>query len=81
MRYARFITALVVLASATSLPGCQFFPHWMQPNQLWKLNRQPAYDESAFSVPDPGEPPVLQRVGVSPASTPVSQSGDEEMRD
>ena len=80
MRHARFITALIVLAAATSLPGCQFFPYWMQPNQLWKLNRQPAYDESAFSVADPGEPPVLESAGIDQGSTPVSQSGDEGIR-
>lgn len=43
-----------LLAAALLLPGCRLFPHWMQPSQLWKLNRQPAWDESAFSVPDPG---------------------------
>jgi hypothetical protein len=64
MRHARFLTALAVLAAATNLSGCQVFPHWMQPNQLWKLNRQPAYDESTFSVPDPGEPPVVQSADV-----------------
>lgn len=42
-----------LLAATVSLPGCQLFPHWMQPSQLWKMNRQPAWDESAFSVPDP----------------------------
>ena len=35
--------------------GCQFMPHQLQPSQLWKMNRQPAWDESAFSVPDPGQ--------------------------
>jgi hypothetical protein len=43
-----------LLAATVSLSGCQLFPHWMQPSQLWKMNRQPAWDESAFSVPDPG---------------------------
>lgn len=58
MRHARVLVALFVLVVVANSEGCQFFPHWMQPSQLWKLNRQPAYDESSFSVPDPVPPPV-----------------------
>jgi hypothetical protein len=38
------------------LSGCQFMPHALQPSQLWKLNRQDAWDEGQFSVPDPVDP-------------------------
>lgn len=58
MRHARVIVALYVLAAVANMQGCQFFPHWMHPSQLWKLNRQPAWDETPFSVPDPINPPV-----------------------
>ncbi len=58
MRAARIILSLGLLSAAANMPGCQFFPHWMQPNQLWKLNRQPALDETPFSVADPINPPV-----------------------
>jgi hypothetical protein len=59
--------ALVILTALAINQGCQLFPHWMQPSQLWKLNRQPAYDESTFSVPDPLDPPV---VGAAPDADP-----------
>jgi len=54
----RVIVAVCMLVAVASLQGCQFFPHWMQPSQLWKLNRQPAWDDSSFSVSDPVNPPV-----------------------
>jgi hypothetical protein len=54
----RVIVASGLLAAVANLHGCQFFPHWMQPSQLWKLNRQPAWDDTSFSVPDPINPPV-----------------------
>ena len=76
----RIMRALVVLAAAASLPGCQLFPYWMQPSQLWKLNRQPAYDESAFSVPDPGEPPNVHEGDAAGLSLHIPRSEDEEVR-
>ena len=33
--------------------GCSLMPRSLTPSQLWKMNRQPAWDEGSFSVPDP----------------------------
>jgi hypothetical protein len=55
---------LFVAAGATPVvSGCQFMPHALQPSQLWKLNRQDAWDEAQYSVPDPVDPRLgaLQR--------------------
>ena len=41
-----------VLALGMLLPGCSLMPHALQPQQLWKLNRQaPASGDAYFSVP------------------------------
>jgi hypothetical protein len=52
------LRSLLILAacSAPIAPGCQFMPHALQPSQLSKLNRQDAWDESQFSIPDPVDP-------------------------
>ncbi len=37
------------------LSGCESLSDWqrrMHPSQWWKLNRQPAYDDGVFSIPD-----------------------------
>ncbi len=47
------IRILVVLSLlGLCLPGCSML-QWMQPHQLWKLNREPAMggEEGYFSVP------------------------------
>jgi hypothetical protein len=45
---------LIVAACASGIASsCQFMPHALQPSQLSKLNRQEAWDEAQFSVPDP----------------------------
>jgi hypothetical protein len=62
MCLTRVFLVLVALAATAILPGCQIFPHWMQPSQLWKLNRQPAWDEGSFSVPDPVRRPLSDSV-------------------
>lgn len=60
MRWTRVLIALLLLTAVANSHGCQMFPHWMNPSQLWKLNRQPAYDESQFSVSDPDSPPIVR---------------------
>jgi len=46
-----------VLALAALLScGCEMMPHSMQPSQLWKMNRQDAWDEGTFSIADPVDP-------------------------
>ncbi len=50
----RLLTGGVMAVSICCATGCQFWPHTLQPSQLWKLNRSPAprYDPH-FSVSDP----------------------------
>ena len=45
--------ALPVLALlGVSTAGCSLMPHALQPQQLWKLNRQPpASGDAYFSIP------------------------------
>lgn len=44
----------VVIVLCWLSAGCQFMPHSMQPSQLWKMNRQDAWDEGGyFSIRDP----------------------------
>lgn len=33
--------------------GCTSGPRFLHPSQLWKMNRQDAWDEGSFSIPDP----------------------------
>ena len=55
MRRIRVLTLCAVLPALGWLSaGCQFMPHSMQPSQLWKMNRQDAWDEGGyFSIRDP----------------------------
>jgi hypothetical protein len=44
-----------VAALGVLLSGCESLSDWqhrMHPSQWWKLNRQPAYDDGVFSIPD-----------------------------
>jgi len=43
----------ILALSLSVLTGCSLMPHSMTPSQMWKMNRQPAWDEGSFSVPDP----------------------------
>lgn len=54
---ARRMTIALILFGLCS--GCTFFPRWMQPTNLWKLNGQPpgGSDSMYFSVPDPAPAP------------------------
>jgi hypothetical protein len=55
--------------------GCASVPRSLHPSQLWKLNRQDAWDEGTFSIPDP----VDSRPPYAPATdmtrTPTADSG------
>jgi hypothetical protein len=52
MRYVRFGALLGVIVMTIAQAGCEMMPRQLHPNQLWKLNRQDAWDEGYFSVPD-----------------------------
>ena len=54
----KLLRCLLFLAAGATpvVSGCQFMPHALQPSQLSKLNRQDAWDEAQFSVPDPLDP-------------------------
>ncbi|MFV0443317.1 MAG: hypothetical protein ACK5Q5_07080 [Planctomycetaceae bacterium] len=45
----------LTLCLLTLCSGCNMFPRWMHPGNLWKLNGQapPSNDAMYFSVPDP----------------------------
>lgn len=45
---------LVVLL--TLCCGCSMWPRALHPSQLWKMNRQDAWDEGTLSIPDPVDP-------------------------
>lgn len=50
----RLLAGCVVAVSLFCATGCQFWPHTLQPSQLWKLNRSPApRHDPHFSVSDP----------------------------
>ena len=55
MRRIQALTLCILLTALCWLStGCQFMPHRMQPSQLWKMNRQDAWDEGGyFSIRDP----------------------------
>ncbi|QDT30780.1 hypothetical protein Mal48_00070 [Thalassoglobus polymorphus] len=63
-RYFMISLSLCCLAS-----GCQMM-EWVQPHQLWKLNRQPAIsrDDAYFNVP---AQPVPNQSSAIPAATKV----------
>lgn len=44
MRHPMLITVVLTIVAALSQSGCQFLPHALQPDQLWKMNRHPAHD-------------------------------------
>ena len=52
MRHLRVCVMLGLAAAAATSAGCEFMPRQLHPNQLWKMNRQDAWDEGYFSVPD-----------------------------
>ncbi|REJ74937.1 MAG: hypothetical protein DWQ34_26385 [Planctomycetota bacterium] len=52
----RLLLVTAVLTCLCFQSGCQFFPHWMHPRQWQKLNRQQAWDDAQFSIPDPADP-------------------------
>lgn len=33
--------------------GCSLWPRALHPSQMWKMNRQDAWDEGTLSIPDP----------------------------
>jgi hypothetical protein len=50
MRRLNLIPVILAI-TLCSQAGCQFMPHALQPNQLWKLNRHPPMDVR-FQSPD-----------------------------
>ena len=44
MRHSTLIIIALAGLAALAQSGCQFMPHSLQPNQLWKLNRQSPRD-------------------------------------
>lgn len=50
MRRLKLILASLAFA-VFSQSGCRFMPHALQPEQLWKMNRQPPMDVR-FQSPD-----------------------------
>lgn len=53
------ITILALFTGVFS--GCSLLPYQLQPGQLWKMNRQTAWDEGTLSVPDPVDPRLAVR--------------------
>ncbi len=69
MRLSNLIPLFLLPLLAST--GCQFMPHSMQPNQLWKMNRQDAWDEGGyFSVSDPAR----ERFGGETVDHPADES-------
>jgi hypothetical protein len=55
--------------------GCSIMPRALTPSQLWKMNRQPAWDEGSFSVPDPVDARLADHggdVATDPLQTPAT---------
>ncbi len=52
MRHSNLIILALAGVAAFSQSGCQFLPYSLQPEQLRKLNRQPAMDVRFQSPPD-----------------------------
>lgn len=81
MHWRRKTTILILAAVAVAQSGCQFFPHWMHPQQMWKMNRQPAMDVSV-APPDVAESePLLARnlPGSRTASTEFVAADDSSL--
>jgi hypothetical protein len=58
MMESAFYRALLAVFLAV-VSGCSLMPRALTPSQLWKMNRQPAWDEGSFSVSDPVDPRLL----------------------
>lgn len=54
--------------------GCTSGPRFLHPDQLWKMNRQEAWDEGTFSVPDPVDCRLTQMPATDPAVAPILDS-------
>ena len=54
--------------------GCTSGPRFLHPKQLWKMNRQDAWDEGTFSVPDPVDARLTQSPATDPAAAPNGDS-------
>jgi hypothetical protein len=50
-----FLRSAILVAVIGFSSGCNLFPQWMHPGNLWELNGQdpPAGEGMYFSVPDP----------------------------
>ena len=44
MRHSMLFTFVLTIVAGLSQSGCQFLPNALQPDQLWKMNRNPAHD-------------------------------------
>jgi hypothetical protein len=49
-------------------------PHALQPRQLWKMNRQDAWDEGTLSIPDPIDARLTQASETAAADAPAGDS-------
>ena len=68
MRSIAGFTAALLLTLSVGLAGCSLMPHALQPQQLWKLNRQPpASGDAYFSIP-PGE--STRHAKITPITSP-----------
>ncbi|MBL8849767.1 MAG: hypothetical protein JNG89_08785 [Planctomycetaceae bacterium] len=56
----------ILAVSLCVFSGCSIMPRSLTPSQLWKMNRQPAWDEGSFSVPDPADPRLAEDSGAFP---------------
>lgn len=55
----RIASLLLITFAISPLVGCSLMPHALQPEQLWKLNRQPPPSGDAyFSIPADDLPPL-----------------------
>jgi hypothetical protein len=54
--------------------GCSLMPHSLHPSQLWKMNRQDAWDEGTLSVPDPVDARLTQAPVTGVADAPAGDS-------
>ena len=69
------LTRIGVLGLVVALTcGCTSGPRFLQPKQLWKMNRQDAWDEGTFSIPDPVDARLTQSAAMDPAAAPNGDS-------
>jgi hypothetical protein len=52
--------------------GCESGPRMLHPSQLWKMNRQEAWDEGTLSIPDPVDARLTQATATDVADAPIA---------